>query len=132
MERRELLSLGGIAAMAGAFAASVEETGQAKRVLRIYADADGNAHVEELPIATKAGRIRRTEAAAVTGFTSADYPSSSLEDWHRTPGRQFSISLSGEIRCQYRAARGTPFIPATSSFSRICKPKVTLPASLCP
>jgi len=100
MERRDMLSLGAIAAIAGAVSASAEEKGQGKRVLRIYADADGNSHVEELPIATKEGRIRRTESAAVTGFTYADYPASSVEDWHRTPGRQFSISLSGEIEVE--------------------------------
>jgi len=100
MERREVLSLGGVVALAGALAVTGAETGQAKRVLRIYADGEGNSHIEELPIATKEGRIRRTESAPVTGFTYADYTASSLEDWHRTPGRQFSISLSGEIEVE--------------------------------
>ncbi|HTC90712.1 MAG TPA: hypothetical protein VK686_20555 [Bryobacteraceae bacterium] len=104
MERRELLSLGGIAAIAGAFgAAATAQEGSpaaAKRVLRIYTDADGNTQIQELPIATKPGRTRRTDSAAVTGLTYADYTSSSVEDWHRTPGRQFSISLSGEIEVE--------------------------------
>ncbi len=69
-------------------------------MLRIYADADGNSHIQELPIATKPGRTRRTETAAVTGLTYADYTASSVEDWHRTPGRQFSISMSGEIEVE--------------------------------
>jgi len=38
--------------------------------------------------------------AAVTGFSYADYTASSLEDWHRTPARQFSISMSGEIEVE--------------------------------
>ena len=104
MDRREVLSLGGMAAIMGNFAVSAAETGQAKRVLRIYADPAGNSHIEELPIATpvanKDRRIRRTESAAVTGFMYADYPASSVEDWHRTPGRQFSVSLSGEIEVE--------------------------------
>jgi quercetin dioxygenase-like cupin family protein len=106
MERRELLSLGGIAAMAGAFAATempAQEgatSGAGKRVLRIYADADGNSQIQELPIATKPGRTRRSETASVTGLSYAEYPSSSVEDWHRTPGRQFSISMSGEIEVE--------------------------------
>jgi quercetin dioxygenase-like cupin family protein len=106
MERRELLSLGGIAALAGAFAAATDasaqeaSSGTGKRVLRIYADADGNSHLQELPIAIKAGRTLRTETAPVTGFTYAEYTSSSVEDWHRAPGRQFSISLSGEIEVE--------------------------------
>jgi quercetin dioxygenase-like cupin family protein len=106
MERRELLSLGGIAAIAGAFAAGGEAPAQegapaaGKRVIRIYADADGNSHIQELPIATKPGRTRRTETAPVTGLIYAEYTSSSVEDWHRTPGRQFSISMSGEIEVE--------------------------------
>ena len=104
MERRELLSLGGIAAIAGAFGTTATAQdglpAAGKRVLRIYTDADGNTQIQELPIATKPGRTRRTDSAAVTGLTYADYTSSSVEDWHRTPGRQFSISLSGEIEVE--------------------------------
>jgi hypothetical protein len=101
MERRELLSLGGIAAIAGACGmARAEEPAGGKRILRIYADADGNSHIQELPIATKPGKTRRTEMAAATGLLYADYTASSVEDWHRTPGRQFSISMSGEIEVE--------------------------------
>ncbi len=106
MERCELLNLGGIAAIAGAFGAAGELPAQdgalaaGKRVIRIYADADGNSHIQELPIATKPGKTRRTESAPVAGLTYAEYTSSSVEDWHRAPGRQFSISLSGEIEVE--------------------------------
>jgi len=101
MERRELLSLGGIAAIAGAFgAAGAEEPAGSKRILRIYADIDGNSHIQELPITTKPGKTRRTELAAATGLMYADYTASSVEDWHRTPARQFSISMSGEIEVE--------------------------------
>ena len=47
-------------------------------MIRIYADADGNSHIQELPIATKAGKIRRTETAPVTGLSYADYTASSV------------------------------------------------------
>jgi quercetin dioxygenase-like cupin family protein len=106
MERRELLSLGGIAAIAGAFAATTDvsaqeaPSGAGKRVIRIYADADGNSQIQELPIATKSGRINMAKTTPVTGLTYAEYPSSAVEDWHRAPGRQFSISLSGEIEVE--------------------------------
>jgi hypothetical protein len=109
MERRELLSLGGIAAIAGAFAAT-EATAQGvppiavvsgKRVLRIYTDSDGNTQIQELLISTKpGGRTRRTGPAHVTELSYADYTSSSVEDWHRTPARQFSVSMSGEIEVE--------------------------------
>jgi quercetin dioxygenase-like cupin family protein len=103
MERRELLSLGGIAAIAGAFAvtsAGAAEGGTGKRVLRIYADADGSSHLQELPIVTKPGRTLRTAPAHAAEMTYAEYPSSAVEDWHRAPARQFSISLSGEIEVE--------------------------------
>jgi quercetin dioxygenase-like cupin family protein len=101
MERREILTLGGIAAIAGAFgSAAAEETSAGKKVIRIYADPDGNSHIQELPIATKPGKTRRTDTAPVTALSYAEYTSSSVEDWHRAPGRQFSISMSGEIEVE--------------------------------
>jgi uncharacterized cupin superfamily protein len=100
MERRELLSLGGIAAIAAAVGSAATESSAGKKVIRIYADADGNSHIQELPIATKPGKTRRTDTAPVTGLSYAEYTSSSVEDWHRTPGRQFSISMSGEIEVE--------------------------------
>jgi quercetin dioxygenase-like cupin family protein len=100
MERRELLSLGGIAAIAGAVGSAAADTSAGKRVIHIYADADGNSHIQELPIATNPGKTRRAENAPVTGMSYAEYTSSSVEDWHRAPGRQFSISLSGEIEVE--------------------------------
>jgi hypothetical protein len=72
-------------------------------VIRIYADADGNSHIEELVIATKAspGRpTRNAPAIPATGSTYSEYPSSSTEDWHRAPARLFSISMSGEIEVE--------------------------------
>jgi quercetin dioxygenase-like cupin family protein len=108
MERRELLSLGGIAAIAGAFGAAAQEPSAGKKVIRIYADADGNSHIQELPIATKPGRTRRTDTAPVTGLSYAEYTSSSVEDWHRTPGRQFSISTSGEIEVEVSDGKKHP------------------------
>jgi quercetin dioxygenase-like cupin family protein len=106
MERRELLSLGGMAAIAGAFSAAVNAPAQegapagGKRVLRVYADADGNSQIEELPIATRPGRIDMAKTVPLTGMTYAEYKKSGTEDWHRSPGRQFSISLSGEIEVE--------------------------------
>lgn len=101
MERREILTLGGIAAIAAAVGpAAAEETSAGKKIIRIYADADGNSHIQELPIATKPGKTRRTDTAPVTALSYAEYTSSAVEDWHRAPGRQFSISMSGEIEVE--------------------------------
>jgi hypothetical protein len=101
MERRDLLTLGGLAAIAGAFGAAAEAKAEGGgRVLRVYADAEGNSHVDELPIATKPGRINMAKTVPVTGMNYAEYKKSETEDWHRAPGRQFSISLSGEIEVE--------------------------------
>jgi hypothetical protein len=131
MERRELLSLGGLAAIAGAFGTAVaQEPGAGKKVIRIYADAEGNSHVQELPIATKAGKVRRTDTAPVTGFIYADYTASSLEDWHRTPRRRGSSPSRclAKLRSKYPAAKSTPSTLATWCSSKTCKVRVTSPA----
>ena len=111
MERRELLSLGGIAAIAGAFAAAGEATAQegapaaGKRVIRIYADADGNSQIQELPIATKAGRTRRTDTAPVTGLTYAEYTSSSVAvhpcGTHASTDPLASVAFASDVFTEY-------------------------------
>ena len=102
MERRELL---GLAAMAGVLAAAEDLPAEGThtgggRVLRVWADADGNSHVDELPITTHTGRVNFAKTVPVTGMNYAEYRKSATEDWHRAPGRQFSISLSGEIEVE--------------------------------
>lgn len=111
MERRDVLTLGGIAAIAGAFGAATQSSAQestsggGKRVLRVYTDPDGNSQLEELPIATKPGRIAIAKTVPVAGMNYAEYKSSETEDWHRAPGRQFSISLSGEIEVEVSSGK---------------------------
>lgn len=105
MDRRDLLK---VAAVAGAFAAAeapAQEPHGGGRVLRVWADAAGNSHVDELPIATKAGRINMAKSVPVTAMNYAEYKKSETEDWHRAPGRQFSISLSGEIEVEVSDGR---------------------------
>ena len=74
MVRRDLLGFGGLAAVAGIFGAAGEISAQegthtgGGRVLRIYADADGNSQIDELPIATKPGRINMAKTVPVTGM----------------------------------------------------------------
>lgn len=104
MERRDLLTLGGIAAIAGVLGAAEEASAQefavGKPLIRIYADDGGKSHIQVLRIATKPGRINMAKPAPVTAMTYAEYKKSETEDWHRAPGRQFSISLSGEIEVE--------------------------------
>jgi uncharacterized cupin superfamily protein len=100
MERRDLLKLAAVAGVFAATEAGAEETHGGGRVLRIWADAEGHSHVDELPIATKPGRINMAKSVPVTAMNYAEYKKSETEDWHRAPGRQFSISLSGEIEVE--------------------------------
>lgn len=101
MERRDLLKLAAAAGTMAASEAVAEETHTGGgRVLRVWADADGNSHVDELPISTKAGRINMAKSVPVTAMNYAEYKKTETEDWHRAPGRQFSISLSGEIEVE--------------------------------
>jgi hypothetical protein len=67
-------------------------------VLRIYADAEGNSHLEELPIATKASGERRDALpVAATGVTVREYKPRFVNDWHTAPTRQFAITIVGEV-----------------------------------
>ena len=110
MKRRNLLNLAGSAAIAGVLASSERAAAEdaspsalGKRVIRIYADAEGNSHIQDLVIATKSARGRTTRSAGAipaTGSSYAEYTASATEDWHRAPGRQFSISMSGEIEVE--------------------------------
>lgn len=101
MKRRDLLKLAAAAGTMAASEAVAEETHTGGgRVLRVWADADGNSHVDELPISTKAGRINMAKSVPVTAMNYAEYKKTETEDWHRAPGRQFSISLSGEIEVE--------------------------------
>ena len=105
MDRRELLSLGGIAAIAGVFqtaqAQNEPPSALGKRVIRIYADADGVSHIQELVIATKPGRATRSAPALpATAAVYTEYTAALVEEWHRAPARQFSISMSGEIEVE--------------------------------
>ena len=125
MERRDLLTLGGIAAIAGAFATAIEAQEGAriggKRVLRIYADADGNSHIQELPIATKAGRIDMAETVPVTGMNYAEYTASSSRRLASDPGaavfdfavrRNRSRSVRRQETCHPRRRHRVPRRPA--------------------
>ena len=74
-----------------------------KIVIRIYADANGTSHIQEVEITTKAGRTQTIRSAPALPAGSAiytEYTGAEVEDWHRAPTRQFSISMSGEIEVE--------------------------------
>jgi quercetin dioxygenase-like cupin family protein len=111
MKRREVLKIGGMAAIAGVFArfAAAEKTWAQPAlvkghtpVLRIYADAQGNSHLEELLVVTApSGRGRReAKPLPVTGVLVREYAPRESVDWHTTPARQFAITVVGELEVE--------------------------------
>jgi hypothetical protein len=110
MDRREVLKLGGIAMIAGAFAPfAVAEKTWAQQlvvkdhtpVLHIYADAQGNSHMEELMVVTEPrGSVRTAKPIPVTGVQIDEYAPRYFNDWHTSPGRVFAITIVGELEVE--------------------------------
>jgi quercetin dioxygenase-like cupin family protein len=106
MNRRDLISLTGLTALAAAFGAGDAQAqtaaGGRTRVIRLYADADGNAHVEELTVATTAnGQPRQIPNIPVTAMSMRAYPGASQNaNWHTAPARQFAIAIDGELEVE--------------------------------
>ena len=110
MERREMLKLGGLAVVVGALApfALVEKTWTQEApadghtpVLHIYADAQGDSHLEELMVETApSGRVRTAKSLPVTGIEIREYAPRYVNDWHRAPARQFAITIVGELEVE--------------------------------
>lgn len=70
------------------------------KVLRIYADAEGASHMEELAVATTGGkRTRSALDVPVTGMMLREY-TPSVVDWHTAPVRQFAITALGELEVE--------------------------------
>lgn len=71
------------------------------RIWRVYSGADGQSHLEEVPLALKPF----TDVEGAHGETTALQPTAGIAfrvappgyvlDWHCAPRRQYSISLSG-------------------------------------
>jgi len=99
------LTIGAITAALLSVAAIPAQTGSVsalgKKIIRIYSDSNGGSHLQELVIATKPGKATRS-ASDIPGTTMLyrEYITAEVEDWHRAPARQFSISMSGEIEVE--------------------------------
>ena len=71
------------------------------RVLRIYSDAEGNSHMEELIVATaSSGHGREAQAVSVTEALVKEYRSQTVSDWQTAPARQFAITIVGELEVE--------------------------------
>jgi hypothetical protein len=98
MQRRELLALAGIAAVAGSRAASAQRANdeQKARVIHVYSTPDGESHLEIVEISNAAGEI------PVTAMTARAYArnASSSADWHTAPQKQFAINMTGSLEVE--------------------------------
>jgi quercetin dioxygenase-like cupin family protein len=112
MKRRKVLKLGGfvilvslvifgslLADIRSARGQQVEEA--QTHILRIYADAEGNSHLEELPIVTMpSGQRREALRVAATGMMISEYKPRYVNDWHTAPTHQFAITIVGELEVE--------------------------------
>ncbi len=111
MKRREALTLGGMAALAGAcFPGMVAGASKGQRapaatgrtsLLRIYADAQGNSHLEEMTVTVRpTGRRRDSLVVPVIDMLVGEYTPNDVMDWHNSAARQFGITIVGELEVE--------------------------------
>jgi hypothetical protein len=99
MERRELLTLGGLAALAAATNASAATPGAAPKpasFIRVFSTPDGGSQLEDVVISPNAKPI------PVTSMTVGLYrpPQSAVAQWHNVPQPQFTINMVGWLTCE--------------------------------
>jgi quercetin dioxygenase-like cupin family protein len=69
-------------------------------VLRIFANLNGDSHMEELVVATTGGsRSRRALDVPATGMMIREY-TPGVVDWHTAPVRQFAVTVNGELEVE--------------------------------
>jgi len=72
------------------------------RITRIYSDANGESHFENVEISLKdAGEIGRlSERFPASGIIFRENDADYDYDWHTAPARQYIIMLDGEIEIE--------------------------------
>jgi len=104
MKRRDVLALGGVAAVlaGGAARAQSGSTTQSRaRLIRIYSTPNGGSEIEEIEISPDAKPVPLTQmTAGVYSGTGARAP-----DWHTAPRRQFAINMTGELEVEVTSGR---------------------------
>ena len=67
------------------------------KYLRIYADANGESHLEEVEVDLQQSGTRDiSDMLPAKGVLFRRSPAGQVVDWHTAPRRQFVITLSGE------------------------------------
>ena len=103
MERRELLALAGITAVAGSSITKAQGNLRAP-LIHIYATPDGESHAEVVDITDNAGDI------PVTDMTARVYErnENNAEEWHPAPRKQFAINMTGSLEVELSDGRRQP------------------------
>lgn len=72
------------------------------RYFRIYSDADGESHFEDLDIAleTRPNGSAYSELHPAAGVIFRRTPADQYLDWHPAPRRQYVVTLSGEAEVE--------------------------------
>lgn len=82
---------------------------------RIYADADGDSHFEDVQI-EMSGQARGSDVSELfpaTGVIFRRSPADQFIDWHPAPRRQFVVTLSGEAEVEASDGEIRPIGPGT-------------------
>jgi hypothetical protein len=80
----------------------VRDREEAMHYFRIYADADGESHFEDVEV-EMGGQARGSELSEpypAVGVIFRRSPADQFIDWHPAPRRQFVVTLSGEAEVE--------------------------------
>jgi len=97
MDRRELLALAGVTTLTAAVSRAQQRGPELHaELIRIYASADGESHIDRVAISNSAAEI------PVTGMTARAYARNVSNDaeWHTAPRRQFAINMTGSLEVE--------------------------------
>jgi redox-sensitive bicupin YhaK (pirin superfamily) len=77
------------------------------RYTRVYPDAEGESHFEDVEVtmedtvfAPPAPPLKLSEFIATSRFSFMSAPPGWAGDWHPAPGRQFTLYLQGQIEAE--------------------------------
>jgi hypothetical protein len=125
-------SLTGIALLALLFLTSAAQTdrdvvGAQTRApimaTRIYAETDGQSHLEEIELTITNGN--NSDMIKATGVQFRRQPPGYFNDWHPGPRRQFIITLSGRGEIEVAGGRKIALVPGRIELIEDLTGKVT-------
>ena len=87
-------------------------------VTRLYTGPDGQTHAEEIEVTLTGDRLNEvSEMFKVTGAEIHRAPAGKVNDWHNTPRRQYTITLSGRGEVEVAGGIRIPEGPGSISLA---------------